>query len=157
MIEPLDGEHIRWGRALTTVGWLFVAAYLTVLAPQIRRAFALRQASFDDGLWGQRIELISFATRPESLIILVPASAAATIGAYLVRDADERSNLWLSQLARVVAGLSSVVIALAVLGIVAVFWREADGISDFRDVLGRLGGIAMAAAMIRLSGQAERR
>ena len=151
-----DHDRARWGRALTTAGWLFVVAYLTFLTSQIRRAVALQRPSFEDGLWGQRIELISFATLPQNLIILVPAAAAGAVGTVLVGDLIDRTDMWLAQLVRVVAGLSYVIVVIAVLGIIAVFWRSPDGLSDVVAILGRFGGILIAIAIARVSLEAER-
>jgi hypothetical protein len=151
-----DEERVRWGRALTTAGWLFVVAYLTFLTAQIRRAFAIREASFEDGLWGQRIEQISFASLPQNLIVLVPAAAAAVTATLLVRGIVDRFDVWLAQLVRATAGLSYVVIVLAAIGIIAVFWRSPDGVGDVTAVLGRVGGIVMSIAMIRVCLEAER-
>jgi hypothetical protein len=151
-----DHDRVRWARALTTAGWLFVVAYLTILSSQIRRAFALRQASFEDGLWGQRIEQISFVALPQNLVVLVPGAAAGVAAVLLLRDSGDRSELWLSQLVRVTAGVAYVVIALAALGVVAVFWRDPDGVSDVSAVLGRIGGIVMSIAMIRVCTEADR-
>jgi hypothetical protein len=151
-----DHERVRWARALTTAGWLFVVAYLTYLSSQVRRAFAIREASFEDGLWGQRIEQISFAALPQNLIVLVPAAAAGVAATMLVGSIVDRTDIWLAQLVRVAAGLSYVVIVIAGLGIIAVFWRNPDGVGDVTAVLGRIGGIVMSIAMIRVSLEAER-
>ncbi len=151
-----DQQRLRWARTLTTAGWLFVVAYFTFLVTQVRRAFALERPSFDDGLWGQRIEIVSFATIPQNVIILVPAAAAAVACAMLVPQPAQRAELWLSQLVRVVAGLAYLVIAVAVLGIIAVFWRDPDGVSDVGSILGRGGGIAAGIAMLRMCLEAER-
>ena len=72
-----DDEAIRWARATGLAGWLFLLAYLGVVTGQVRRAASLSSASFDDGLWWQRVETISFAAIPQNLIVLVPAAAAA--------------------------------------------------------------------------------
>lgn len=151
-----EHDRLRWARVLTTAGWLFVLAYFAFLTSQVRRAFALQRASFDDGLWGQRIEIISFATIPQNLVILVPAAAAAVAGTLLAREVVDRGDIWLAQLVRVVAGLSYMVIVVAVLGIVAVFWRDPDGVTDVATILGRVGGIAAALGMLRVCLEAER-
>lgn len=135
---------------------MFVAAYLGFITWQVRRAFAIREASFEDGLWWQRIEQISFLTIPENLIILVPAAAAGAIGTVLVRDVVDGSVLSLGQLVRIVAGLAYVVIAIAVLGIIGIFFRNSDSVGDLAAFVLRLGGIAMAVAMIRVCLVAER-
>lgn len=151
-----DHERVRWAKALTTAGWLFVLAYLAYLTAQVRRSFAIKQASFDDGVWGQRLEQISFASLPQNLIIMVPAAAAAVGGTLLVRGIVDRSEIWLAQLVRVVAGLSYVVIVIAVLGIIGVFFRAPDSVGDVWAVLGRVGGTLVSIAMIRVCLEAER-
>lgn len=151
-----DHERVRWARTLTTVGWLFVLAYLGFLTSQIRRAFAISEGSFEDGIWGQRIEQISFATLPQNLIVLVPAAAAAVVATLLARGIVDRSDIWLAQLVRVVAGLGYVVAALAATGIAEVFFQSPDSVGNLAAVLGRLGGIFMSIAMIRACLEAER-
>ncbi len=81
-----ERDRIRWARALHVVGWLFVLAYLGELIGQIRRAAATTQSSFEDGVWGQRIELVSFATLPSNLAPMIAAVAAAVAGSLLVRS-----------------------------------------------------------------------
>ncbi|MDJ0769216.1 MAG: hypothetical protein QNJ12_10495 [Ilumatobacter sp.] len=151
-----DDERVRWARALTTAGWLFVLAYLTYLVGQIRRAFAITTASFEDGIWGQRVEQVSFATLPQNVIIAVPAAIAAVAATLLVRDLVDRREIWLAQLVRIVAGLGYMIIGLAVLGIVGLLFRNPDGVGDFVQFLGRIGGIMLGAAMIRVCLEAER-
>ena len=151
-----DDERIRWARALAFAGWMFVVAYLGFITWQIRRAFAIREGSFEDGLWWQRIEQISFLSLPDNLVVLVPAAAAAAFGTVLVRDVVDRSVLSLAQLVRVVAGLGYVVVAIATLGIIGIFFRNPDSVGDLAAFLLRLGGIAMAVAVIRICLEAER-
>jgi len=151
-----DDERIRWARALSFAGWMFVAAYLGFITWQVRRAFAIRQGSFEDGLWWQRIEQISFLTLPDNLMVLVPAAAAGAIGTVLVRGVVDSSVLSIAQLVRVVAGLGYVVIAIAALGIIGIFFRNPDSVGDLAAFVLRLGGIAMATAMIRICLEAER-
>jgi hypothetical protein len=158
MVErPSVNEHdrIRWARALVFAGSMSVLAYVSYLVIQIRRAAAIRNGSFEDGVWGQRIEQVSFATLPQNLVILAPAVAAAIAGALLVRSLVAPVVVHLGRLIRVIAGLSFVVVAIAVVGIVAVFFRSYDSVGDTAAVLGRIGGIAMAAATIRLCLEAD--
>ncbi|NNE12898.1 MAG: hypothetical protein HKN41_11725, partial [Ilumatobacter sp.] len=49
-----EQERLRWARALTTTGWLFVLAYVGFIMWQVRRAFLITESSFEDGLWWQR-------------------------------------------------------------------------------------------------------
>lgn len=150
-----EHDRIRWARALVFAGSMSVLAYLSYLVIQIRRAAAIRNASFEDGVWGQRIELVSFATLPQNLVILAPAVAAAVAGAVLVRSLVAPVVVHLGRLIRVIAGLSFVVVAIAAIGIAAVFVRSYDSVGETTAVLGRLGGIAMAAAAIRLCLEAD--
>ena len=151
-----DDERLRWARALTTCGWLFVVAYLAFVTAMVRRASALKSGSFDDGVWGQRIEIMSFVSIHQNVVMLAPAAAACVGATLLARDVVDRTHLWLAQLVRVVAGLNYVVIGVAVIGIIAVFFRSPDSVGDFGALLGRLGGILMAIAMIRVCLEAER-
>lgn len=135
---------------------MFVLAYLGVVAGIVRRASRIREASFEDGVWWQRIETISFASLPQNLIVLVPAAVAGVVGSILARSVVDRSVLWLRQLVRATAGTCYVVIVIASLGIVGLFFRNGDNVGDIEQMLSRLGGIAMAYAMIRLCLEAER-
>ena len=150
-----EQDRIRWARALVFAGSMSVLAYVSYLVVQIRRATAIRSASFEDGVWGQRIEQISFATLPQNLVILMPAVAAAVAGALLVRSLVAPVVVHVGRLIRVIAGLSFVVAGIAVVGIVAVFFRNYDSVGDTAAVLGRIGGVAMAAATIRLCLEAD--
>lgn len=150
-----DADRIRWAKALAFAGWMSLLSYLTYLIGQLRRA-ALQQGSFEDGQWGQRIELISHATLPQNVIVLMAGVAAAIGGTLLVRSLVDPVVVHLARLVRVIAGLGVVLVGLATIGIIAVFFRTFDSIGDVNDVLARLGGIALAAAAIRLCLEAER-
>jgi hypothetical protein len=152
------GEHdrIRWGRALALTGWLSTLAYLTYLTAQLRLAAAIDTGSFEDGVWGQRVEQVSFAALPQNVTILMPAVGAAVAGTLLARPLVDPVVVQLQRLVRIVAGLSIVIIAIGVIGIVAVFARNFDPVGDVRDVLGRVGGVLLAVAALRLCAEAER-
>ena len=153
----VERDRQRWAMALTTAGWLVLAAYLLLLIAQIRRAFAVTVASFEDGVWGQRIETVSFVTLPQNLVILVPAAAAGVAAVMLLRDAPvQLQGSWARQLVRVVAGLCYVVVVLAVLGIVDVLMQTPDSVGGTSAILTRVGGILMAIGMIRVCLEAER-
>ncbi len=47
-------------------------------------------------------------------------------------------------------------IVIAALGIVGIFFRNADSVADLSAFVLRLGGIAMAIAIIRICREAER-
>ena len=153
MNEP---ERIRWARALWTAGWLFLISYVFVIAIQVRRATAITEASFEDGLWWQRIEQVSFAATPPSMVPLVSATAATIAGTLLAQPVVDRAVIWLAQLTRMVAGVCFVAIAMAVLGIVGIFFRNFDSVADLQSFLLRLGGTLMALGMVRLCFEAER-
>jgi hypothetical protein len=152
-----ERDRVRWAVALTTAGWLALSAYLLFLIGQIRRAIAVRVGSFEDGVWGQRIELVSFVTLPQNLVILAPAAAAGAGAMVLLRDLpDELQGSWARQLVRIVAGLGYVAVALAVLGIVDVLWQTPDSVGGTSAILNRVGGILMAIALVRVCSEAER-
>ena len=151
-----DAERARWARALTTAGWLFVTAYLAFVTAVVRRASAIRSGSFDDGVWGQRVEIMSFVSTHQNVVMLAPAAAACVGATLLAPDLIDRSDMWLAQLVRVVAGVGYVIIVIAVIGMIGVFFRSPDSVGDLDALLGRLGGILMAIAMIRVCLEAER-
>lgn len=145
-----EHDRIRWAKAALFAGWMFVLSYLSYLVVQIRRATAIRSGSFEDGVWGQRIEQVSFATLPQNLIVLVPAVIAAVTGALLVRSLVAPVVVQIGRLTKAIAGLGFVVVAVAVIGIVAVFFRNYDAVGDTAAIIGRLGGVFMALAIIRV-------
>jgi len=151
-----DDDAIRWARATSVAGWLFLLAYLGVVTGIVRRAAALNDASFEDGLWWQRVEIISFASLPQNLVVLVPAVAAGVVGTVIARSVIDQSVILLRQLVRVSAGTCYVVIVIGAFGILGVFFRNSDGVGDVSALLGRLGGILMAVGMIKLCLEAER-
>src|SRR3954447_5584339 len=152
-----ERERQRWSLALTTAGWLVLIAYLLLLVAQIRRAFAITVGSFEDGVWGERIETISFVTLPQNLVVLVPAAAAGVAAVLLLHDTSiELQGSWARQLVRIVAGLCYVLIALASLGIIDVLAQTPDAVGGTAAILTRIGGILMAIAMIRVCLEAER-
>jgi hypothetical protein len=152
-VNAIDRE--RWARALVTAGWLITGSFLLYLVGQIRRALAIKQTSFEDGVWGQRVEQISFVALPQNLVMLVPAAAAAVGATWLMLGAGLDQVPWTRQLVRVVAGVSLVTIALAVLGILDVFAQSPDWVGGSIAVLNRVAGILMAWAMIRVCLESE--
>ena len=104
-----DDDAIGWARATGFAGWAFLLAYLGVVTGIVRRAAALSDSSFEDGLWWQRVEIISFAALPQNLIVIVPAVAAGVVvtmytdgesdllGAFDAETGDERCGGSLDQ------------------------------------------------------------
>lgn len=152
-----DIERHHWARALTTAGWLSLLSYLAVLAVQLNRARQTTQSRFDDGVWGVRIEQVSFASLPQNLVVLVPAAAAAVAATMVARGTVAELEVWLERLLRAVAGAAVVAITLAALGVAAAVFRQTSSVSDFSYLINRLGGIALGAAVIRVCLAAERR
>jgi hypothetical protein len=150
-----EQDRIRWARALVFAGWMFVLAYLAFLVSQIRRAAAVSQASFEDGIWGQRIEQVSFATLPQNVVNLVPGVTAVVAAAWLVRPLVDPVVVHVSRLIRTIAGFAFLVIVLALLGIAAVFLRSFDPAGDVTAVLLRLGGVLVGVAIVRVCTEAE--
>ena len=151
-----DDDAIRWARAASVAGWMFLLAYLGVVTGLVRRAASTKTGSFEDGLWWQRVETISFAAMPQNLVVLAPAVAAAAVGTVVSRRVIDPSVILLHQLVRVAAGTCYVVIVIGAFGIAGVFFRNPDNVNDVTALLGRLGGILMSVGMIRLCLEAER-
>lgn len=151
-----EAERVRWARACTTSGWLFLSAYLLVVVAQFRRAFAIRQSSFEDGVWGQRAENVAFVALPQNLVILVPAAAAAVVAMTLTRSAGLAPVPWAPQLVRLVAGTGYLAIGLALLGVIDQFAQSPDWLGGTIMLLNRTAGILMAVAMIRVCLESER-
>ena len=151
-----DVDRIRWARSLVVAGWMAALAWATYLVTQVRRAAAISEASFEDGIWGQRIEQISFAALPQNLVILVPGAVAAAAGAVLVRSLVNSVVVQLGRLVRIVASLAFIAAAISAVGIVAVFFRNYDNVGDTAAILGRLGGMALSYGMIRICLEADR-
>jgi hypothetical protein len=151
-----DGEREHWSRLLTKIGWLLVLAELAIAAAIVNRARAVTTSSLEDGVWGQRAEILSFLSLPQNVVVLVPAAAAAAAATFVGRGTLAVLEPWLERLLRLVAGLALAVIALGVVGIIDVLVRAGDSISDFSDIVNRLGGIVMGVAIARLCLEAER-
>ncbi len=151
-----EHERLRWAKALVFTGWMFVLAFVGILVIQVRRAAAVSDSRFEDGVWGQRAELVSFATLPQNAVVVVPALIAGLVAAWLVRPLVEPVVVHAQWLLRIIAGLAYVILALAVLGILAVFFQgNFDSVGDVGAILGRLGGVAVGLAIVRLCTEAE--
>jgi hypothetical protein len=151
-----DREREHWSRLLTKIGWLFIIAELAIAAAIVNRARAITTSSFEDGVWGQRAEILSFLSLPQNVVVLVPAAAAAAAATLVGRGTLAVLEPWLERLLRLVAGFSLALIALGVVGIIDVLARAGDSISDFGDIVNRLGGILMGVATVRLCLESER-
>jgi hypothetical protein len=151
-----DAEREHWSRLLTKIGWLFTLAEVAIVAAIVNRARAVTTSSFEDGVWGQRAEILSFLGLPDNVVVLVPAAAAAAAATLVGRGTLAVLEPWLERLLRLVAGLALALIALGVVGIIDVLARAGDSFSDFSDILNRLGGMLMAVAAARLCLESER-
>ncbi|MAT04917.1 MAG: hypothetical protein CL424_07730 [Acidimicrobiaceae bacterium] len=151
-----EHDRLRWAKALVFTGWMFALAFVGQLIIQVRRAAAVSDSRFEDGKWGQRAELVSFVTLPQNAIIVVPGVIASLAAAWLVRPLVEPVVVHLRWLIRILAGLAYVIIALGLIGIVAVFFQgNFDSVGDVGSILGRLGGVAIGFAIVRLCTEAE--
>jgi hypothetical protein len=147
------GDRTRWARLLTTAGWLFVISWLLLLVAQIRRAALVRSSPFEDGVWGQRIEWVSFVALPQNLIVLVPGAGCA-VAALILPEAPDRS-MWTAQLNRLAAGACVVAAVLSVLGMLDVLVQSPDADGSIAALLTRLGGLLMAIAMLIVCQEAK--
>ena len=146
-------DRLRWVRALTTAGWVALVSYLGIIAIEVRRAAAITTSRFEDGVWGQRIEIVSFIALPQNAVILIPPAVAAAVAGVLITGLhpDDRPDfVWARRLARVTGGIAIMVIVLAVIGIIGIPFRYADPLADLAAIVGRLAGVAIAIAVIRL-------
>lgn len=148
-----DADRLRWVRALTTAGWIALVSYLGIVAIEVRRAAAITTSRFEDGVWGQRVEIISFVTLPQNIaVLMLPVATAVTAAVMLagVHPDDRGDTVWLTRLTTVTGGVCVVAIFLALLGIGGIPFRYADPLADLGALVGRLSGIAMAAGALRL-------
>ena len=148
-----DSDRLRWVRALTTAGWIALVSYLGIVAIEVRRAAAITTSRFEDGVWGQRVEIISFVTLPQNIaVLMLPVATAVTTAVMLagVHPDDRGDTVWLTRLTTVTGGVCVVAIFLALLGIGGIPFRYADPLADLGALVGRLSGIAMAAGALRL-------
>ena len=128
-------------------------SYLGIIAIEVRRAAAITTSRFEDGVWGQRIEIVSFVTLPQNIaVLMLPVATAVTAAVMLagVHPDDRGDSVWLTRLTTVTGGLCVVAIFLALLGIGGIPFRYADPLADLGALVGRLSGIAMAAGALRL-------
>jgi len=148
-----DSDRLRWVRALTTAGWIALVSYLGIVVIEVRRAAAITTSRFEDGVWGQRVEIISFVTLPQNIaVLMLPVATAVTAAVMLagVHPDDRGDTVWLTRLTTVTGGVCVVAIFLALLGIGGIPFRYADPLADLGALVGRLSGIAMAAGALRL-------
>jgi len=148
-----DADRLRWVRALTTAGWIALVSYLGIVAIEVRRAAAITTSRFEDGVWGQRVEIISFVTLPQNIaVLMLPVATAVTAAVMLagVHPDDRGDTVWLTRLTTATGGVCVVAIFLALLGIGGIPFRYADPLADLGALVGRLSGIAMAAGALRL-------
>ena len=146
-------QRIRWIITATHVGWLSLSAFVALIVIEVRRAAAISESRFEDGVWGQRVEIVSFIALPQNAVILIPPAIAAAVAGVLITGLhpDDRPDLvWARRLARVTGGIAIMVIVLAVIGIIGIPFRYADPLADLAAIVGRLAGVAIAIAVIRL-------
>ncbi len=148
-----DHERLTWARTLRTAGWCFLIAYIGIIAIELRRAAAISTSRFEDGVWGQRVEILSFVSLPQNIAMLalaavVTGSARMIVAA--VHPDDRPGGRSLDQLSSTIGGVAVIVIGLALLGIAGIPFRYADPLADLGALVGRASGIAVAAAAIRL-------
>ncbi len=55
-------------------------------------------------MWGQRVEILSFLSLPQNVVVLVPAAAAAAAATFVGRGTLAALEPWLERLLRLVAG-----------------------------------------------------
>ena len=146
--------RVRWVDALTTAGWCLWLAYLGIVAIELRRAFAITTSSFEDGVWGQRVETVSFVAIPQNSMVLAAAALCVALASMLwsgIHPDDKPPRQSLQRLATMVGGVAIVVIGVALLGIGGIPFRYADPLADLGALVGRIAGVAVAAACLRLT------
>jgi hypothetical protein len=146
--------RVRWVDALTTAGWCIWFAYLGIIAIELRRAFAITTSSFEDGVWGQRVETISFVAIPQNSLVLVAAALCVALASIVwsgIHPDDKPPRQSLQRLATMIGGVAIVVIGVALLGIGGIPFRYADPLADLGALVGRIAGIAIAASCLRLT------
>ena len=152
----LGVDERGWARAITGAGWACVVAYVALVAILVNRARLTDDAGFRDGVWGQRLEVLSFAAFPQQLAVLVPAAIAVVATSFLDRDAVDSVEPWRQRLVRVTAGTAIVAVVLAFADILAVVLADDQSVGEFGDVLQRVAGVALAWGVIRVCLEAER-
>jgi len=146
--------RVRWVDALTTAGWCLWLAYLGIVAIELRRAFAITTSSFEDGVWGQRVETVSFVAIPQNSIVLVVSALSVALASMMwsgIHPDDKPPRQSLQRLATMVGGVAIVVIGIALLGIGGIPFRYADPLADLGALVGRIAGVAVAVACLRLT------
>jgi len=126
-------QRIRWIITATHVGWLSLSAFVALIVIEVRRAAAISESRFEDGVWGQRVEIVSFIALPQNAVILIPPAVAAAVAGVLITGLhpDDRPDfVWARRLARVTGGIALMVIVLAVIGIIGIPFRYADPLAD---------------------------
>lgn len=146
-------EQTAWARACTTAGWLGLLGFLSILAVNIQRARVVSRPQFSDGVWGQRIEILSFTAAPQNAVVLAVAAVAA-VAAWVVAGPDR--DVWVDRLVRAVAGAAVVTAVLAGLGVLWGAARGSESVGDFSFLISRAGGLAIAVGIVRVCLVVER-
>jgi hypothetical protein len=139
-------------RTLTTVGGLTFVGWLAFLLRQVALVRRVGPSQFD-GVWEQRLEVLSFIVLPPNIVVLVPAAAAAATATWLAGPTQE---LGLAILLRLVRWSATVLAVIGVLSIVKTLLSDFDSPSRLEDIALRAGGILIATAIIVLCRDAGR-
>jgi hypothetical protein len=139
-------------RTLTTVGGL---AFVGWLAFVLRQSSLVRRVSASrfDGVWEQRLEVLSFIVLPPNIVVLAPAAAAAATATWLAGPTQE---LGLAVLLRLIRWSATVLGVIGILSIVNTLLSDFDNPSRLEDIALRTGGILIATAIVVLCRDAGR-
>lgn len=147
--EPRPESVIR---TLTTVGGLAFVGWLAFLLRQVALVRRVGPSQFD-GVWEQRLEVLSFIVLPPNIVVLVPAAAAAATATWIAGPTQE---LGLAILLRLIRWSATVLAVIGVLSIVNTLLSDFDSPSRLEDIALRAGGILIATAIIVLCRDAGR-
>lgn len=152
MAPPPDSRTGNVVHTLTTVAGLCFVGWL---------AFALRQVSLMrrvgesqlDGIWEQRLEVLSFIVLVPNITAFVPAAAAAATATWLAGPTQE---LGLAILLRLIRWSAAILILIGAASILNSLVNDFDSPARVEDIALRAGGILIAGAMIVMCRNAGR-
>lgn len=139
--EPGRADLGALVRQLTVAGWLFLSGEFGFILFQMERARSVGGSRFATVL-DQRVEVLSFLVLPSSIVVLVPAAAAAAVASHLP---GSRHSAWLDTLLRITAGIAITLIGVGVAAVAEIATRPGD--IDIDAVFLRLGGMSIAAGV----------